>query len=65
MWPFKRKPKALPEPSSNPPILAKKDGVVESVMYDHIVVGGVRYDTKKPLVHMGQQVKKGQPVGKQ
>jgi murein DD-endopeptidase MepM/ murein hydrolase activator NlpD len=54
VWPFKKKRV----------VKAKAGGVVEQVMYDFIVVGGVRYETKKPLVHLGQRVKKGQPVGK-
>jgi murein DD-endopeptidase MepM/ murein hydrolase activator NlpD len=64
MWPFKRKKKALPAAPAENLVLAKSDGVVEQIMYDYIVVGGTRYDTKKPLVQIGKQVKKGQPVGK-
>lgn len=63
MWPFKRKKKALPAPVENL-VVAKAPGVVEQVMYDYIVVSGSRYDTKKPLVQIGAQVKKGQAVGK-
>lgn len=62
MWPFKRKKKKQQQLQSG--LVAKKEGVVEKVMYDYLVVSGVKYSTKKPLVRLGQSVKKGQPVGK-
>ena len=63
MWPFKKKEKKK-ELASNPLFLAKRAGCVEKVMFDYIIVAEVRYETKKPLVRLGQQVRKGQPVGK-
>jgi hypothetical protein len=65
MWPFKKK--AIVTDADKPAssyVLAKEDGVVESIMFDHIVIGGRKYACRAPLVEGGSHVKKNQPVGK-
>ena len=55
MWPFKKK-------SSY--VTATEPGVVESIMYDHVIISGKRYDCRCPLVEHGHSVIKNQPIGK-
>ena len=62
MWPFSKKVADLPPYS--PYVLADEDGVVEQIMFDHVVVSGRRYDCRVPMARCGQQVVAGQPVGK-
>ena len=57
MWPFKRKRK-------NRYVRAKAAGVVDKVMYDHVIISGRKYSCRVMLVEVGQIVTKKQPVGK-
>lgn len=64
MWPFKKKVPAEQVGTKTVLVRAKVDGVVESIMYDHIIISGKRYDMRVMLVEDGQTVKKNQPIGK-
>tara|TARA_R110002020_G_scaffold207256_3_gene412691 strand:+ start:30052 stop:30252 length:201 start_codon:yes stop_codon:yes gene_type:complete len=65
MWPFrKKKPKQLPAPSQNKYVLAKLAGMVDHVQTGLVIVEGKEHKCKATLVRPGQEVRKGQPVGK-